>query len=101
MTCSATLNGAMLIMCADRSWPSPAWHSKDEKYQNAMKNSDKQNAHGERARVATGDLFHYVGQHGAIQAVSGQSFLQEMVVRYGVQHDVSNEHMMQSGGNDH
>ena len=48
----------------------PAMVSKDEKYQNAMKNSDEQSARLESERA-----FDYGRQYGAVQAVSGQSII--------------------------
>ncbi len=44
--------------------------AKDERYQNAMKNSDRQNARMESER-ALGDFFHYGRSYGIVQAVPG------------------------------
>ena len=52
----------------------PGMVSRDEQYQNAMRNSDKQEARTESDRgAAEGHLLNHGGQHGAVQAVHRQS----------------------------
>ena len=67
----------------------PGMVSRDEQYQNAMRNSDKQEARTESDRVLQKVIFlHHGRQHGALQAVHGQSRIQEVAERSGVQFDL-------------
>ena len=68
----------------------PAKVAADKAYQNAMKNSDKQNARIEHDKaLEPGDDRPAEGRHRAVQAVQRQSSLQEVALRLDLRGNVS------------
>lgn len=64
----------------------PEMVSKNKKYQNAMRNSDVQEARTESERALQKVIFSIMSDClGTVQTVPRQSVVQEMVVRFGVQ----------------